>query len=242
MRFLDNKAQQQQFNMDYGDLEKAQLVGQSPVRILYEKRLLNLAIDDIVTENMRCLDLGCGRGVFTQLLSKKFRNVIASDFAVEAVRTASSLLNQDEVRFLSSDGTALPFFNEIFDCVIIKDFIHHLDEPEKALSEINRVLRSGGILLSVEPNNRNFLGQIIGWTMEHERRYIFNSPKYLIRLMAHAGFRLRHQAFDGFYIPYGPLINIPCQMLPFLERFEKWMQSFFPTGAGHFIACYRKIK
>jgi ubiquinone/menaquinone biosynthesis C-methylase UbiE len=237
---LDERQQQKIFNDIYGDLATAERLKSSMVREFYERRVLEIGLDGLDGSQLCCLDLGCGRGIFTRLLNKRFRCVIGTDFAPQAVHTAKQIVHQDSIVFLSSDANFLPFTKNSVDFIVIKDFIHHLDEPQKVLKEIRRILKPEGRLLSVEPNNRNFVGQIIGRLLKHERRYIENSPQFLIRLVESFGFRLARFAFDGFYVPYGPFSRIHRRALPFLAVFEKIMKVLFPSGGGHFIACYQK--
>jgi len=86
---IDRKYQCEVFNSVYGDVEKAKRVSSSPVRMFYEKRIFDLAHRGMNTSNYSCLDLGCGRGVFTQLLVDKFHHVVATDFAINALFSRS---------------------------------------------------------------------------------------------------------------------------------------------------------
>ncbi len=237
---LDKYRQQKIFNEIYGDLKSAEKLKSSIVREFYERRVLEIGLNGVDGSQLCCLDLGCGRGIFTRLLKKRFRCIIGMDFAFHAVQTAKQIVRDESVVFLSSDANFLPFSKESVDFIVIKDFIHHLDRPQSVLKGIHRILKPGGHILSVEPNNRNFTGQIIGRLLEHERQYIENSPGFLIRLVESSGFRLTRFAFDGFYVPYGPFSRITGRVLPFLVLFEKIMKMLFPSGGGHFIACYQK--
>jgi len=109
------------------------------------------------------------------------------------------------------------------------------------MEEIYRVLRTGGYLISVEPNNRNIITRLSGRIIKHERKYVENSPSFLIRFITSFGFRLIYSTFDAFYVPYGPFYKLTPKMLPFLRVFENTMKMIFPFGGGHFIACYQKI-
>jgi len=238
---IDRKYQCEIFNSVYGDVEKAKRVSSSPVRMFYEKRIFELAHRDIDTSNYSCLDLGCGRGLFTQFLVDKFRYVVASDFAINALFTAKTVLSQKDVDFVSSDAVALPMKDSSFDFIEIKDFIHHLADPEKVMQEIHRVLRIGGYLVSVEPNNRNIITRLSSRMIKHERKCLENSPSFLVRFITSFGFRLIHTMFDGFYVPYGPFYKLSPKMLPLLQIFEDTMKRIFPFGGGHFIAYYQKI-
>ena len=57
--------------------------------------------------------------------------------------------------FEVADAINLPYADGSFDVVIIANALHVMENPEQALSEINRVLRSNGILIAP-----NFVGQL----------------------------------------------------------------------------------
>ncbi len=237
----ERKRQQNIFNEVYGDVEKAKRVRSSRIRMFYEERTLEFGIQGLDTARCNCLDLGCGRGVFTQLLVDRFRHVVASDFAKQAVTTAKIVLTKKNVDFILSDAVSLSMKDGCFDFLFIKDVIHHLTEPERAMEEIRRVLRPGGYLISVEPNNRNLFSQLVGRMLRHEREFVENSPSFLVRFVTGFGFRKVHTVFENFYVPYGPFYKLPLMVLPYLQVFEDMMGRIFPSGGGHFIACYQKV-
>lgn len=47
-----------------------------------------------------------------------------------------------------ADATRLPYEADSFDAVVIANALHVMPEPEKALAEIRRVLKPGGLLLA----------------------------------------------------------------------------------------------
>jgi SAM-dependent methyltransferase len=59
---------------------------------------------------------------------------------------------QERVRFVCGNATALPFDNYSFDAVTMFDVLEHIPDHEKAVSEALRVLRPGGFLLISTPN------------------------------------------------------------------------------------------
>lgn len=84
----------------------------------------------------RCLEIGCGRGAFQDLVN----NYIGVDISA----SAGQYLHKP---FCQGDGTLLPFQNHSFDAVWTIDVHEDILEPGKAVEEIRRVLKPGGVLL-----------------------------------------------------------------------------------------------
>lgn len=93
-----------------------------------------------VRAGMRLLDLGCGARPYAPLYREKFEECVAGDYVG---RTADLDLRLD--------AQALPFGNNLFDCVLFSEVVEHVPEASKAIAEISRVLRPGGALLITWP-------------------------------------------------------------------------------------------
>jgi 2-polyprenyl-3-methyl-5-hydroxy-6-metoxy-1,4-benzoquinol methylase len=98
------------------------------------------------------LDVGCGAGAPTRMLSKNCKYIIGLDVqnVFDKKNTSSNL------DFVRGDGTQLPFRDESFDAVVSFDVLEHVEEDLKFLTEIKKCLRKGGMLL-LETPNRNRL-------------------------------------------------------------------------------------
>ena len=57
------------------------------------------------------------------------------------------MAGQDNIEFKFADITNLEFEDNSFDKVIAGNVIHLLDEPEKALNELKRVVKPGGVII-----------------------------------------------------------------------------------------------
>ena len=93
-----------------------------------------------VRADMRLLDLGCGARPYALLYRERFGECVAGDF----VRRTADL-------DLRLDAQALPFGDNLFDCVLFSEVVEHVPDAPKALAEIARVLRPGGTLLITWP-------------------------------------------------------------------------------------------
>jgi SAM-dependent methyltransferase len=88
----------------------------------------------------RLLDLGCGARPYAPLYQAAFEECIAADFEARTMGV--------DVRL---DAQALPFRDDSFEYVLCSEVIEHVPNAHKALGEIARVLRPGGVLLVTWP-------------------------------------------------------------------------------------------
>ena len=95
------------------------------------------------------LEVGGGQGGLTALLYPRSQ-ITNIDLNPEYAQAACN--QQERVRFMCGDATALPFDNHSFDTVTMFDVLEHIPAHEKAVSEALRVLRPGGVLLISTPN------------------------------------------------------------------------------------------
>lgn len=92
--------------------------------------------------------------------------------------------------YVALDVHALPFADESFGAVTVIEALHHFPDYARALSEIHRVLRPGGILYSYEPNALNPIRRLseVRDRMRGTVETSFYSGQ-IARLCAAAGFR-----------------------------------------------------
>ena len=130
-------------------------------------------ISQVVAEK-EVLELATGPGMIAKHIAASAKNVIATDFAPKMITTAKKGYVPQNVRFEVADATNLHFKEHSFDGVIIANALHIMPNPEKALSEIYRVLKSGGTLIAPNFifNGRKNLWQrfltLIGIKFAHE--------------------------------------------------------------------------
>ena len=107
-------------------------------------------------EQLRLLDLGAGMGGFAVAAALRGAQVTVSEYnpaycEIVRLRAARHKLS---IPIFNAAGEQLPFPNAHFDCVVCWDVIEHVQDPERVLAEIARVLRPGGMVLITVINRR----------------------------------------------------------------------------------------
>ncbi|MCG3199421.1 MAG: class I SAM-dependent methyltransferase [Candidatus Omnitrophica bacterium] len=99
------------------------------------------------------LDLGCGYGYGSELLSRKAKSVTGLDYHHPAIEYNRSHYSAPNLRFVEHDAnTPLPFPDSSFDLVVSSEVLEHIDRRHDLLREIARVGRRGGHLILKTPN------------------------------------------------------------------------------------------
>jgi ubiquinone/menaquinone biosynthesis C-methylase UbiE len=101
----------------------------------------------------RVADLGCGSGVFTDLLHKQGYRAVGLDLSPKLV--ALGRARYPGVEFLEGDVEHLPFPDESLDGVLLSGLVHHLPDPSRCANEAYRVLKRGGKFAAFDPNRMN---------------------------------------------------------------------------------------
>jgi SAM-dependent methyltransferase len=99
----------------------------------------------------RILDLGCGNGLSSYMLNECGHWVIGSDISSFFLAEAAHLQN-DRLKYQACDALDLPFADGSFDVVCSNELIEHVPDARRALLEMIRALKSGGILVIMGPN------------------------------------------------------------------------------------------
>jgi cyclopropane fatty-acyl-phospholipid synthase-like methyltransferase len=111
----------------------------------------------------RILELGCGTGMYTRLLSGCAREIVGVDFSEAAILRARSENNAENIRYVLADIQNLnPFPLGTFQKVVAIDVLEHLNgsQLDKVLLEVNRVLDSQGLFILFTPCRTHWIERL----------------------------------------------------------------------------------
>ena len=106
----------------------------------------------VATLGFPCLEIGCGEGTNLARLARLGAPIGIDRYPAKARFAAAAV---PRARVAAADATALPFRDGAFASVLVRDLLHHLPDPRRAMAEAVRVLAPGGTLLVLEPNGAN---------------------------------------------------------------------------------------
>lgn len=140
----------------------------------------------------RVLEIGCGRGVGTELILDRTgaERVDAFDLDPDMVARARRRLRDrgDRVRLWTGDVTAIDAPDRAYDAVFDFGIIHHVPDWRSALTEVHRVLAPGGGFYAEEVLARFILNPIWRRVLEHPLEDRFDAPTFAAALTT-TGFR-----------------------------------------------------
>ena len=103
----------------------------------------------------RALELGCGTGVFLERVARGGALLFGLDLSQDLLARARARVGAlPNVRLTCGNAEQMPYPDGCFDAVYGSSVLHHLD-LERALRDVFRVLRPGGLMVFTEPNILN---------------------------------------------------------------------------------------
>jgi ubiquinone/menaquinone biosynthesis C-methylase UbiE len=101
----------------------------------------------------RIADLGCGSGVFTNMLAERGYEAQGIDISSKLIGLARR--KYPKLTFMEGDVEALPYADSSLHGVLLSGLVHHFPDPSRCAAETFRVLRRGGRFMAFDPNRAN---------------------------------------------------------------------------------------
>ncbi|TMM51283.1 bifunctional 2-polyprenyl-6-hydroxyphenol methylase/3-demethylubiquinol 3-O-methyltransferase UbiG [Sulfitobacter sabulilitoris] len=115
------------------------------------------------------LDLGCAGGFMAEALARRGAQVTGIDPARQAIDAARrhATHNDLSIRYDVGRGEELPYDDGAFDAVVCVDVLEHVQDLDRVMAEIARVLRPDGTLL-FDTINRNPIARLATITVAED--------------------------------------------------------------------------
>ena len=201
---------------------------------------------ELLRPGMRCLDYGCGDGRrYGRFLKERGIEYLGADISREAMRVAGEI--GLDVQPLRDDGTT-ELAPESCDAVLCMEVIEHLVEPNRAVSEMRRLLKPGGVLIASVPNIAYWINRVellftgflnpggspvtarkMPWQDPHIRFFCPSMFRNLARQHGFEQIRIVGNEFDLAGLPYVYRTNLLRRGLSALSLPFRWLGGFWPS-------------
>ena len=151
-----------------------------------------------IVRHKTVLELASGTGLIAKQIVNAAAHIEATDASAEMIAEAKRDSRSAKLHFSVQDMFRLPYADKSFDVVIVSNALHIVPQPEKALAEIRRVLKDGGLLIAPTFTHaeNSFSGKVRAFFMKlaglplHSR---WTSGEYL-RFLSQNGWTVRKSA------------------------------------------------
>ncbi len=196
------------FGRDYS--EDYLVSGWSRAGLNRRLELFHQFINDVLPRDSLVLDLGCGAGTYVRRLTSLGHRVVGLDYSMPSLHRACVADPDRRAAYVAGEAYVLPFVDECFDAVVTIGVLQVLARPERALIEIHRVMRPGGLLIL------EFLNafEVVSATTRFVRRILRRAP----RVRSYSPNQLRLNLLEsGYDIEYRLSIYLPPRVVPWLQ-------------------------
>jgi len=155
------------------------------------ERLRRVVAEAGIRPGWRVCDVGTGTGVLIPLLARAVGAqgaVVAIDYAPEMIRQARRKRFPATVELLVADIHSTGFAPSSFDAVICNACFPHFAHKRRAMKEIRRILKPGGVLVISHPTGRSSVNRLHGSASGPVRRDRVPPGDKMARTLSECGF------------------------------------------------------
>lgn len=102
----------------------------------------------------KLLDIGCSYGYYTRFYLNKCKEVYGIDPNEDLIKIAKK--RYPRIKFKIGDAEKIPFKDDYFDVILLSDVLEHVNDEEKAINEVYRVLKNNGVIIITVPHKGLF--------------------------------------------------------------------------------------
>jgi len=178
---------------------------------------IKMFIENIQFEG-KLLDFGCGFGIESMLFSPYCQSIVGIDIDKRKIAVFKKLLGQTRIRnveALVADGQNMSFSGKNFDIVFCNESLSHVQDIKKALTEIFRVLKTGGKIIVADTKRWNPYGLWMIYIRGDKEENYFNIWT-MKRLLKKTGYK-NVKRIKYITAPRDPFRRWRRQLWPFLQ-------------------------
>lgn len=116
----------------------------------YDESIKNRLVElGVLKKDMIAVDLGAGNGYISRAVAGLVKKVIAVDISGEMLKTLVRKAADEgigNIETLENDGRDIALEPESADIVFASMYLHHIEDPQIAIREMNRILKPGGLV------------------------------------------------------------------------------------------------
>jgi 2-polyprenyl-6-hydroxyphenyl methylase/3-demethylubiquinone-9 3-methyltransferase len=169
--------------------------------------------------NIRYLDIGCGGGVLAEEFARLNCQVTGIDISVESLDVARAHARAEglSINYQVGSATQLQFDESSFDVISCCDVLEHIHQWEQVLSEVQRVLKKGGLFFfdtinRTSKSKATFIFGLQEWSLtklfprDTHVWEMFIAPEELSRALEKNGLEVK--GMSGGVIPRNPISTL----------------------------------
>lgn len=179
-------------------------------------------------KNKVIIDVACGYGYGSFILSKAAKEV----FAIDVANCFREKYKNKKITFIRSDAKKIPLKDNAIDVAVSFETLEHLFSPEIFLREIYRLLHNKGLLILSVPNKLHSSAN----APYHIRDF---GRGELEDILKNAGFKILH--FGGQNFNNLPFFYIIENRFPRLTIIRSYLGFLFPNQSTVFLTICKKI-
>jgi len=184
-------------------------------------------------KQLRGIDLGCGDGINLSLLSRHVEELYGSDYNL--VRLIRALGHHTADLLFLADVIDYPVQDDSFDLILFNHVLEHIPDDIKALNEVYRILKPGGLLILGVPNEGAFFWQLAYRFQPHvlaaSDHVQFYTAESISDKCSRAGFRVHEVHLIGWGIPHWDIDQM-IRTYKFIDDLCEWAgRKYLPSQA-----------
>lgn len=240
--YIDNQKNQQIDSIAYGSI------------VIQRWNNFTLLLDELLkvtkkkSSKLQILDAGCGDGNNIKFLvdyfSKKKLDIKVTAIDYNEIRI-KRIPKQKNVFVEQGSLLNINHPNNKFDIILCSHVIEHIEECDRAINELKRVLDAKGYMIISVPNEGCFLAQLrnkffqtkIINTTDHKH---FFTIKTFLSMSEKLGFELIHKPlFEGFFFPHSG-IDRRLKKFLFWRKLMNLFAQWFSSQSGGLTVLLKK--